>query len=146
MNKLKEIIEKIDSSQRVFDETVYSSVSEKDKAYFADWVNKICPDEKIDFSIFVSFCEIANGLNNNGLFVYSIIPQSENNIYDSNEDWWDVPENKKYIFLGDDDISWYCMEIASGDCYVLDKPSGENIDKYESIEELLLFALTTSLN
>lgn len=146
MNRIKEIIEKIDLSQRVFNETVYSSINENDKTYFISWVNGICSNKKIDFSSFILFCEIANGLNNNGLFFYSIIQQSENNIYESNEDWWDVPENKDYIFLGDDDISWYCLEIANGYCYVLDKPSGEKMHKCESLEELILFALTTSLD
>jgi len=146
MNRLKEVIEKIDLSQRVFDDTVYASINENDKAFFINWVNRICPNNKMDFSTFILFCEIANGLNNNGLFIYSIIQQSENNIYISNEDWWDVPENRNYIYFGDDDISWYCLEVSKGDYYVLDKPSGEKMHKYDSLEELLLFALTTSLN
>lgn len=145
MNKFNEILERIDLSQRIFDETVYSSITKNDETYFINWVNGICANKKIDFSTLISFCEVANGLNNNGLFIYSITEQSENNIYDANEDWWDVPENRKYIFIGDDDISWYCFEISKGDYYVLDKPSGEKMNKYESLKEMLLFALINSL-
>jgi hypothetical protein len=142
--QINEIIEQIDVLKRSFGRNVYSSAKEEDEEKFLDWIKDIFRGG-MDLSSYVSFSRLANGLNHNGLFFYSITPQAKNNIYDSNEEWWEVEDHRKYLFFADDSISWYCMEILSGEYYVLDKPSGEKMKSFSSFNELLYCALEAAL-
>ena len=137
-NEVYAIVERIDISKRRIGRSAYSSASENDEKEFLEWLSKISPDLKDSLSGYIAFSKIANGLNYNGLFIYSITPGAKYNIYSSNEEWWDVEEQKKYLFFADDSISWYCQEISSGAFYVMNKPGGEKMEQYKSFNELFM--------
>ena len=102
---------------------------------------KLFPNLTLNISEIISFSRAANGLNFNGLFVYSLTPDIENNIYESNSEWWNNEHQRKYLFLADDSISWYCVDTKEAAFLVLDKPSGERINKCKTFDELILIAL-----
>jgi len=144
-NEVYAIVERIDTSKRRIGRSAYSSASENNEKDFLKWLNKISPDLENSLSGYIAFSKIANGLNYNGLFIYSITPGDKHSIYSTNEEWWDVEEQKKYLFFADDSISWYCQEISSGAFYVLDRPSGEKMEQHQTFDELLCSALNAAL-
>ena len=130
---------------REIGDSVYISAEDKDIESFFEWTRKVLPELRSNLSGYIEFSKIADGLSFNGLYIYSIVPRSENNIYDSNEEWWDNERQKRYLFFADDSISWYCLEISSGVFYVLDKPSGERMEHFQSFDELICRALEAVL-
>ncbi|GHU11462.1 hypothetical protein FACS1894151_11140 [Spirochaetia bacterium] len=42
-------------------------------------------------------------------------------------------------------MSWYCLRIGNGKYYVLAKPGGEEMAKYETFNDILNMALEISL-
>ena len=143
--QIKSLVERIDISKRKIGRSAYSSADNYCEKSFFEWTEKLFPGVKSDLSGYIAFSKIANGLNYNGLFVYSIIPGDKYNIYNSNEEWWDVGNQRKYLFFADDSISWYCLDVSSGIFNVLDKPGGEEMEQYCSFDELLSCALEASL-
>ena len=114
--KVKEKLDIIDSTLKRYEETIYFDVT----------------NEKIE-----NYCKW-NSENCNGLSL-------ENNIYESNEIYWENENLKQYLFLGEDSISWYGIAIESGEYYILDKPSGSVMNKCVTFEELFLIALNSVL-
>jgi len=140
-----DMLNKINEIENEFDDTIFIPCTEFDVDYFVDWIEKQRPGLELDLSDFLSFSKIVNGLNVNGLFVYSLSPSAENNIYDSNLDWWSSEQRSVYLFFADDDISWYCVDIKDGAFCILDKPSGDKTNEYGSFDELISIALGTAI-
>lgn len=85
----------------------------------------------------------ANGLQFNGLVIYNIHQDDQNNsLYAANRIWWEQEWNRRYIFLADSSISWYCFDLTDNKFYELDKPSGDKIQEFSCLEELV----TNSIN
>ncbi|MBC6309737.1 hypothetical protein HCJ66_09210 [Listeria sp. FSL L7-1582] len=56
-----------------------------------------------------------------------------------NENEWE----DDYVFFGDSNISWYCYSRMKNAFMELDKPSGDVINKFSSLGELLESALNS---
>ena len=144
-NKIMSLLEQINDAKKIIKKTIYRSCDANDGDSFSVWCS-----ERFKVSIpalydFVALSKKANGLNYNGLFVYSLNQSEEHNIYDSNEEWWDNDSQKKYLFFADDDTSWYCFDTTDTSFWVLDKPSGEKMIQCGSLIELMILALETAL-
>jgi hypothetical protein len=141
-NGIKELLDKINEDEQKYGGNIYTKIAKTNDGeieYFKKWIGKYY--EK-GFSEYIDFIKTINGLNNNGLFLYSLNQECEFNIYKNNEIWWDEEDElKKYIFFGDDDISWYCLNRKDGKYHVLDKPSGEIMNKYKTFDETIMKAL-----
>jgi hypothetical protein len=141
-NEIKELLDKINEDEQKYGGNIYTQTAktnDNEVDYFKKWIRKYY---KKGFSEYIDFIKIINGLNNNGLFLYSLNPESEFNIYKNNETWWDEDDElKKYIFFGDDDISWYCLSRKDGKYYILDKPGGDVMDKYKTFDKIIIKSL-----
>jgi hypothetical protein len=144
--KVKELLDKIEEDEKQYGESIYTQIektNEKEIRYFNNWIAK---DNKNKFSEYIDFVKTINGLNYNGLYIYSLNKKINYNIFESNEIWWNENEElKQYIFLGDDDISWYCINQNNGKYYLLDKPSGDIMNEYDTFDKIVIKALKTSL-
>lgn len=141
----KRVIEKLDIIDGIlkrYDETIYSIASTQDVEYYRKW----CVDNCNGLSLNNDYIEVIasiDGFDFNGLSFYSMNKDNENNVYESNDIYWENENLKKYLFLGEDSISWYAF--TDGKYYILDKPSSSSMREFDSFQELLLVALESVL-
>ena len=142
--KVKEKLDIIDSTLKRYEETIYFDVANEKIENYCKWCSVNCNGLSLDDEYIKIIAEI-DGFDFNGLSFYSIDECKENNIYESNEIYWENENLKQYLFLGEDSISWYGIAIESGEYYILDKPSGSVMCKCVTFEELFLIALNSVL-
>ncbi len=145
--KLNEIIEE----KELYQEKINSGASIDGLQTFLAEVKKAfhfeLPQEYIDM------LKTFNGLEFNGLILYGIdeqfaknkINQHINGFIENNQAWYENEWQKKYIFFGDGNISWYVLDIEKNKFQELDKPSGELVQEFETFPEMLEYALEISL-
>lgn len=101
----------------------------------------------IPIESYSQFLNKVNSLQHNGLFLYGVNTQNDNlDIIEKNKIWHDVIEYQKYLFFGDDDTSWYIWDSEVNEFQLLDKPSGEIMEIFESCNAMLIEALQTAMN
>ena len=102
---------------------------------------------------YIDFLKIVNGLEFNGFIFYGVdssLFEVEDNqtVYgyvDTNEIWYENEHQKQYMFFGESNISWYCLDLLN-DVYVeLDNPSGTLMHTYTDFNSMLERALEDSL-
>ncbi|MBR1737405.1 MAG: YrhA family protein, partial [Firmicutes bacterium] len=94
--------------------------------------------------------KVFNGIEFNGSIIYGIDyellnekpvlnenPVKINGLIENNKIWYENSWQKKYIFLGEGNISWYVYDTQLSEYCELDKPSGERINRYDKAESLL---------
>lgn len=129
-----------------FDRSIPSRASVSEIEKFKKWAVEQFGEE-VPWEKYVPFLEEVNSIEFNGIFLYGIDPDDSNlDIIENNEIWHDVEENKKYLFLGDGDISWYVWDSEIDEFQELDKPSGEVMEIFESCNAMLIEALQTAIN
>ena len=64
-------------------------------------------------------------------------PENVDGLLDMNKVWWEAWGDTIYLFLGQDDISWYVYEPETGKYLVLDLPSGDVVDEFDHLGDLL---------
>lgn len=97
--------------------------------------------------------KIVNGLEFNGYILYGIDEElledtPENDIYgllEMNSVWHEVEEQRVYLFLGESGTSWYVYHPETGEYIELDNPSGDVMEVYGSLDEMLDHMLEESL-
>ena len=144
-NTMKKIIDEIDEQEKNFGGNIFERTKrtdEDDINHFEHWLSKY---SKADMHEYIDFVKYLNGLNFNGLFIYSLDEHCDYDIYESNETRWENEEQKEYIFLGDDSISWYCLDKNTGKYFILDKPSGDIMEEYKTYHEMMIKALKNCL-
>lgn len=98
------------------------------------------------FSDYVAFLKIRNGLDYDGLVIYNANINDENNGFiAANEIWNENEWEDNYVFFGDSNISWYCFSKTKNTFMELDKPSGDMICEYATLNELLEAAIKNVL-
>ncbi|MEJ2157542.1 MAG: YrhA family protein [Desulfobacteraceae bacterium] len=102
---------------------------------------------------YIEFLKIMNGLNWNGLFIYSSksMPIAGTDVEISgivaaNEIWRDFEPHEQYLFVGDGNISLYGQDLNTGEYKEFDRSSDTVIQVYEDFESMLIAALNTSLD
>lgn len=132
-NKLLEV-ERI---AQKYNETILESATDEEIAKFKHWATyKHIPSEE-----YVQFVKLANGLDFNGLVVYSIKETDDNNIYNANEIWHENKNLMQYVIFSDSDIAWLCYDCDKSCFCELDKPSGTLMNTFSSFSEMMLLAL-----
>lgn len=102
---------------------------------------------------YLNFLRVVNGLEFNGLKIYGVdssLSEDEANqsiigYIETNEIWYENEHQQQYMFFGDSDIGWYCLDISKGVYVELDKPSGTLMEVYKDFDSMLEKALTDSL-
>lgn len=136
---IKERILEISKTLEKYGQTVLDSASDEEIKLFQKWIiNKY---GEIDVDDYIYLVKLANGIDFNGLVIYSIKNQSESSIYDSNEIWHENDNLKSYLFYADSDITWYCFDVSNKVYCELDKPSGEVIQIYQTFNDMINVAL-----
>ncbi|CAF1865673.1 YrhA family protein [Bacillus subtilis] len=65
---------------------------------------------------------------------------------ETNEQWHENDEQKKYLFFGDSNTAWYCLDVIQNEYLELDKPSGTLMNKFNDFNAMLADALKVSLD
>ena len=94
-----------------------------------------------------------NGIEFNGFILYGVdeylleheINQSIYGLVDLNKIWYENEEQKKYLFLGESNISWYVYEYKNKIFIELDNPSGRESNKFNSFYEMFNKLLVDAL-
>ncbi len=102
---------------------------------------------------YVDFLKTVNGLDFNGLIIYGVdehlLDDQEvedlQGFVETNEIWYENDWQKQYIFFGDFDTDWYCLDLQEEASLELDKPSGTLIQTYDSFESMLTKAFQATL-
>lgn len=89
--------------------------------------------------------QLHNGIEFDGYTLYgadtAIIKKNDfspvDGILDQNEMWYEVEENQNFLFLGESGESWFVYDTKTATYQVLDSPSGSEIDRFNSLDELL---------
>lgn len=97
--------------------------------------------ETNDISEFIKLMSIANGFEFNGFILYSLDPDSDNEFLEANEVWHENHNFKKYIFFADSDISWYCFDMETKIFCELDKPTGDEVCRFNDYRSMMISAL-----
>ena len=51
--------------------------------------------------------------------------------------WHENEWQRKYIFFGDSNTSWYTYDLLTNKYYELDKPYGKIVDEFDNIDLLV---------
>lgn len=102
---------------------------------------------------YVDFLKTANGLDFNGLVIYGVdvnlLDDHEGEelqgFVETNKIWHENDWQKQYIFFGDSDTAWYCLDLKKEIYHELDKPSGTLIQSYDSFDSMFNEAIQTAL-
>ena len=102
---------------------------------------------------YANISELVNGLEFNGFILYGIDEsllnkqpnQSINGLIEYNKIWYENEWQKKYIFIGESNISWYVYDFAECKYVELDNPSGRENEVFSSLEYLVEKILSDAL-
>ena len=144
-------LKKIINEKKMYDEEVNLGASKEE-------IDKLIVEakEKLGVEIPKEYLDIlskVNGIEFNGFILYGVdeylleheINQSIYGLVDLNKIWYENEEQKKYLFLGESNISWYVYEYKNKIFIELDNPSGREINKFNSFYEMFNKLLVDAL-
>ena len=144
-------LKKIINEKKMYDEEVNLGASKEE-------IDKLIVEakEKLGVEIPKEYLDIlskVNGIEFNGFILYGVdeylleheINQSIYGLVDLNKIWYENEEQKKYLFLGESNISWYVYENKNNIFNELDKPSGRESNKFNSFYEMFNKLLVDAL-
>lgn len=140
---IKEKLKELEVEIKKYNDPELTAASDEDFEAFANWYKNKYHNSNIANTR--EFYKLANGFEFNGTIVYSICHHESNNIFDENKTWSDINDKNKFLFIGDADISWYCFNVINGKYHVLDKPSGDTVEIYDSLDELMGYIIDQAL-
>ncbi len=126
-----------------YGDKINDGVLEKDLKLFVDIFEKnfsvILPNDYLDF------LKNFNGIEFNGFIIYgvdkdllSITTHNHiNGLIEFNTIFYENEYQKKYIFLGENNISWYVYDIKLDIYFELDNPSGTKINEFSNFKDML---------
>ena len=132
-NKLLEV-EKV---AQKYNESILKPATDEQIEKFVYWAM----DKHIPSDEYVQFVKLVNGLDFNGLIVYSIKEMDVNNIYNANEVWHENKNLMYYVIFSDSDTAWLCYDCDKSCFCELDKPSGTLMNTFSSFSEMMISAL-----
>ncbi len=146
-DKLQEIIQE----KNLYGEKVNIGATEEEVQLF---LKEIKLELEVDLpSEYAKVLEVVNGIEFNGFILYgidkhllSIQPnQMINGLIEYNKIWYENEWQKKYIFLGESNISWYVYDLTEYKYCELDNPSGRENEVFCNLECLIEKLLADSL-
>ncbi|MCB7159969.1 YrhA family protein [Bacillus subtilis] len=147
------LLEEIRKTEAKYGDELNSPVTDQEIRNFEEAVLGKFPVNEIP-SGYKKFLQTVNGLDFNGLVIYGLdqeLLREENDeeVYgfiETNEQWHENDEQKKYLFFGDSDTAWYCLDVIQNEYLELDKPSGTLMNKFNDFNAMLADALKVSLD
>lgn len=147
----EENLKKIIDEKKMYDEEVNLGASKEE-------IDKLIVEAKEKLSVeipkeYLDILSKVNGIEFNGFILYGVdkylleheMNQSIYGLVDSNKIWYENEEQKKYLFLGESNISWYVYEYKNKIFIELDNPSGREINKFNSFYEMFNKLLVDAL-
>jgi hypothetical protein len=142
---LLDLIDEIEKIKNQDGKSIMSSTNDENIKEIKEWIssNSIINPEINEYE---NFLKKVNGLEFNGLVIYNANQYDKNNGFiGANEIWQENDWEGNYLFFGDSNISWYCLDIDKHTFLELDKPSGDIVEEYSSFEEMITEALKSVL-
>lgn len=147
------LLEEIGKTEAEYGDELNAPVTDQEIRNFEAAVLGKFPVNEIP-SGYKKFLQTVNGLDFNGLVIYGLdqeLLRGENDeeVYgfiETNEQWHENDEQKKYLFFGDSDTAWYCLDVIENEYLELDKPSGTLMNKFNDFNAMLADALKVSLD
>ncbi|MBL1227062.1 YrhA family protein [Enterococcus sp. BWR-S5] len=148
---ITEKIEALNREAQQFNEELNKGISDDEIRVFNLQANM-----KLKFSFpeeYTNSLKVINGFDFNGCVLYGIdeeyliTPPNQTDIgaIDNNLVWQELNE-PNYIFLGDENMSWFVYDRISMSFRMLDKPSATKLEEYLTFEELFEKILDMALN
>ncbi|WP_163116732.1 YrhA family protein [Bacillus subtilis] len=147
------LLEEIRKTEAKYGDELNSTVTDQEIRNFEEAVLGKFLVKEIPLE-YKKFFQTVNGLDFNGLVIYGLdqeLLRKENDeeVYgfiETNEQWHENDEQKKYLFFGDSDTAWYCLDVIENEYLELDKPSGTLMNKFNDFNAMLADALKISLD
>lgn len=147
------LLEEIRKTEAKYGDELNSSVTDQEIRNFEEAVLGKFLVKEIPLE-YKKFLQTVNGLDFNGLVIYGLdqeLLREENDeeVYgfiETNEQWHENDEQKKYLFFCDSDTAWYCLDVIENEYLELDKPSGTLMNKFNDFNSMLADALKVSLD
>ncbi len=94
------------------------------------------------------FLRIVDGLNFNGLFIYSShnTDDYEHGFVETNLLWRSYEVNEDSLLFADSDINLYAYNLVEKRYELQDRPSGDVYDSFNTFDEMITEALRLSLH
>lgn len=94
---------------------------------------------------YLMMLQMINGIEYNGFILYGIdeyllerkSKQRITGAIHTNQEWYELEENKSYIFLAEDELSWYVLDEKKDAYRIMSKPTGDYLEEYNDFETLL---------
>lgn len=146
-DKLQEIIQE----KKIYGEKVNIGATEEEIAIlFKQAKFEIDVDLPNDYA---KILRLVNGLEFNGSILYGIDQkllskqpnQSINGLIEYNKIWYENEWQKKYIFIGESNISWYVYDLGECKYFELDNPSGRENEVFFCLECMVEKLLSDAL-
>lgn len=146
-DKLQEIIQE----KKIYGEKVNIGATEEEIGMF---FKEVKAELNVDLpNDYANILELVNGLEFNGFILYGIDQillskqpnQSINGLIEYNKIWYENEWQKKYIFIGESNISWYVYDFAECKYAELDNPSGRENEVFSSLEDMVEKVLSDAL-
>lgn len=146
-DKLQEIIQE----KKIYGEKVNIGATEEEIGMF---FKEVKAELNVDLpNDYANILELVNGLEFNGFILYGIGQillskqpnQSINGLIEYNKIWYENEWQKKYIFIGESNISWYVYDFAECKYAELDNPSGRENEVFSSLEDMVEKILSDAL-
>lgn len=133
-------ISRIRTIEQEFGNEIPNPISKMEYENILEWLKENFGFD--EFNDYYNFLSQVNGLSFNGLYLYGFQPEHPNiDLINSNKIWREHNWTKKFLFLGDDEISFYVWNSEEESFQVLDKPGGDVMEEYEKLTEMFEEAL-----
>ena len=135
-----ELLEKIERIESGYGEKLNSPIDlDKIKSLSKNEINEVKIFMEQEYSRFLTK---VNGLDFNGSVLYGLKTDDScsSEVYDFfeyNKIWHEVEENKRFVFIGENNISWFVYNPSNDEYLELDMPSAEVVEKFNSLDDLL---------
>lgn len=125
--------------------------SEEELQKFKNVVN-----EKFGFELpqdYIKLLKEMNGFEFNGFIIYGVDEkflekkpnQRLTGFIELSEIWYENEHQKKYIFIGESNITWYVYDLTTKKYIEMDNPGGEEMHYYDTFDEIITKFLTDSI-
>ena len=135
-----ELLEKIERIESGYGEKLNSPIDlDKIKSLSKNEINEVKIFIEQEYSRFLTK---VNGLDFNGSVLYGLKTDDSRSseVYDFfeyNKIWHEVEGNKRFVFIGENNISWFVYNPSNDEYLELDMPSAEVVEKFNSLDDLL---------
>lgn len=152
MNSMwREKLEEVEKVLSKFNYKLDAPANKKEIQIFTDEVKK-----KFGFDLpeeYIDLLKVINGYEFNGFIIYGVDErllekkpdEHINGFIELSEIWYENEHQKQYIFIGEDNISWYVYDFVSKKYVIVDKPGGDEMEYFDRFDEIIAKLLTDSI-